>query len=470
MKSGSISTASSSDFEHVDAIASPVGGADDVVARLERLPICSWHAKARLMLGVATVFDAFDALAIAQVLPVLVPLWKLTSAQVGILIAAGYGGQLFGALFFGWLAGHIGRLGAIRIAIVVFAVMSILCGLASNYHSLLLFRGIQGFGLGGEVPIAAVYISEITRAKTRGQFLLLYELLFTIGVFVSGVIGTIVVPRYGWECMFFIGALPILVVPILSRMLPESPRWLLTRDRLVDAQTAIAKIELAVQKATAKPLPQVGSVRRKVEPKSSWRDYFAAPYAARTIALWCIWFGCYIVYYGLGTWMPTLYRTVFNLPLQQSLHYALITNACGIAAALVCVFTVDKLGRRPLFIISFAGCAFAFTWLYIIGMTSLQLFVIAISSSYFFATLSAFCVYLYTPECYPTRARAQGMGMATAWCRLASMVGPAFVGMVVKTGLNNVFMVFGIVSVAVGVVVILAAPETKGRRLEEISP
>ena len=140
--------------------------ADALAARLERLPICSWHAKARLMLGVATFFDAFDALTIAQVLPALVPLWKLSSADVGWLIAAGYGGQLLGAIFFGWLAGRIGRLRTIQIAILIFAVTSVACGLASQYSTLVAGRFVQGFGLGGEVP-AEPSTSARSRARRR---------------------------------------------------------------------------------------------------------------------------------------------------------------------------------------------------------------------------------------------------------------------------------------------------------------
>ena len=441
-----------------------------VAARLERLPICSWHAKVRLMLGVATFFDAFDALTIAQVLPALVPLWKLSSADVGWLIAAGYGGQLLGAIFFGWLAGRIGRLRAIQIATLIFAVTSVVCGLASQYSTLVAGRFVQGFGLGGEVPAAAVYISEITRAKTRGRFLLLYEFIFSVGVFLSGVIGTLVVPRLGWEWMFFIGALPIVIVPVLRRILPESPRWLASRGRMHEAQAATARIEAAIVKATGRDLPPVVALPPRIEPKNSWRDYFAAPYLSRTLALWAIWFGAFIVYYGLGTWMPTLYRSVFGLGLDDALHYALITNACGVAAVFLCIFTVDVIGRRPIFILSFVGCAASFAWLCAMGIRDLVMFVVVVSAAYFFATLSALCVYLYTPECYPTRARAQGMGMATAWCRAASMIGPAFVGMVVKTDLNNVFLVFGAVTFVVGAIVVALAPETAGKRLEEISP
>jgi putative MFS transporter len=443
---------------------------DELSARLERLPICSWHSKARLMLGIATFFDAFDALAIAQVLPALVPLWKLSSGDVGLLIATGYAGQLSGAVFFGWLAGRIGRLRAVSIAIAIFAAMSVVCGFASSYQALLVARLVQGFGLGGEVPVAAVYISEVTRAKTRGRFLLLYEFIFTVGVFLSGLVGTVVVPRFGWEWMFFIGALPIIVAPVLTILLPESPRWLASRGRLRDADAATLRIEKAVQRATRQQLPPVTHEPRRLEVASSWRDYFADLYLPRTVVLWSIWFGSYIVYYGLGTWMPTLYRTVFHLPLAQSLHYALITNACGVAAVLTSIFTVDTIGRKPMFLISFFGCAASFSWLYVAGISSLSVFIASISIAYYFATLSAIVVYLYTPECYPTRARAQGMGMATAWCRLASMLGPAFVGMVVKTSLSNVFLAFAVVAVFVGLIVIALAPETKGYKLEEISP
>src|SRR5258708_8893394 len=83
---------------------------DDIVARLERLPPSSWQVKTRIIVGVATFFDAFDALAIASVLPVLAPLWKLSSDQIGLMISAGFLGQLIGALLFGWITQRHGRI------------------------------------------------------------------------------------------------------------------------------------------------------------------------------------------------------------------------------------------------------------------------------------------------------------------------------------------------------------------------
>ena len=90
--------------------ASGRSSVDDIVARLERLPTSWWQVKARIIVGVATFFDAFDALAIASILPVIVPLWKLTPPQIGLMISAGFLGQLLGALLFGWIAERYGRM------------------------------------------------------------------------------------------------------------------------------------------------------------------------------------------------------------------------------------------------------------------------------------------------------------------------------------------------------------------------
>ena len=162
--------------------AAPAGAVDNVVARIERLPTSWWHVKTRIIVGVATFFDAFDAIAIATVLPVLVPMWKLTRPDIGFMISAGYVGQLIGALLFGWIGERYGRMPAMIGSIAVFGVMSLVCAFAWDYNSLLWFRTLQGIGLGGEVPVAAIYISELTRAKNRGRFVLLYELVFPIGL------------------------------------------------------------------------------------------------------------------------------------------------------------------------------------------------------------------------------------------------------------------------------------------------
>jgi MFS transporter, putative metabolite:H+ symporter len=444
--------------------------AADVAARIERLPTSAWHVKARIIIGVATFFDAFDALAIAFVLPVLVPLWKLTGPEIGFMISAGYLGQLAGALLFSWIAERIGRVKALMLSILVLSIMSLACAFAWDYQSLLIFRTLQGLGLGGEVPIAAVYISEITRAKGRGRFVLLYELIFPIGLVGAGLLARWVVPNLGWSYMFIIGAVPAFVVLFMQRLLPESPRWLAVHGRDEEAEAAVSFIERETEKALRAPLPPVQSAIATDERPAAWSDLFGPIYLRRTLVVWVIWFAAYLITYGLTVWLPTMYRTVFHLPLEQSLQYGLITQVVGLLGTLTCALTIDYFGRRPGFAIAFVGAAVALSALWFMGAAAPLRVLIFVSIAFFFSSVVSIGAYLYTPELYPTRARAMGVGVATAWLRLASMIGPTVIGLMIGGGLENVFLAFGVIAALAAAITALYAVETKNRVLEEVSP
>jgi putative MFS transporter len=420
--------------------------------------------------GVATFFDAFDALAIAFVLPVLVPLWKLAGPQIGFMISAGYVGQLLGALLFGWLAQRIGLVRSLAWSVGLFAVMSAACAFATSYDMLLAFRALQGVGLGAEVPIAAVYISEIARAKGRGRFVLLYELIFPIGLVAAGLLGRWVVPNFGWQYMFWIGAIPALLAIFIPRLLPESPRWLAARGRNNEAEASMAYIERQTQRSTGQPLPTPRAVVTTRERPASWSDLFGPQYLRRTLVLWVMWFAAYLIIYGLSIWLPTMYRTVYKLSLEQSLQYGLITQVAGLLGTLICALTIDYLGRRWWFASAFAGAAAALCILWMVGAEAPQSVLIFVSVAYFFSSVMAIGLYLYTPELYPTRVRPIAVGAATAWLRVASMTGPAVIGVMMAGGLGSVFLAFGLVSAVAAVLTGLFAIETKGQVLEQISP
>jgi len=374
---------------------------DRIVARIERLPTSWWQVKARIIVGTATFFDAFDALAIASVLPVVAPLWKLTQPQTGFLISAGFLGQLVGALLFGWLAEHHGRMTAMIWSIALFSMMSLVCAFAFDYWSLLVLRAIQGIGLGGEVPVAAVFISELAKAKGRGRFVLLYELVFPIGLVAASLVGLWVVPRLGWQYMFAIGALPGLLALLLRRLLPESPRWLAVRGRHSEAEAAMAYIESETLKATGEPLPPVKPVVSTLEKPASLADLFGPLYMRRTLVVWVMWFCAYCVNYGLAIWLPTVYRTVFKLPLEQSLKYGLITQAVGLLGTLICALVIDHVGRRLWFAWSFAAAAVALAALAVYQAPTAEQVLTCMTIAYFFISSVNIGVYLYTPE--PTR-------------------------------------------------------------------
>jgi putative MFS transporter len=218
-----------------------------LMARMENVPFSRWHRKPRIIMGSATFFDAFDALSLAFALPVLITLWGITPTQIGVLISASYLGQLIGALVFSSIAERFGRTRGATAAVLIMSVMSLACAFAGNFNALLATRFAQGIGIGGHMPVAATYISELSQAIGRGRFFLLYEMIFPIGLMATGQIGAIVVPTLGWQAMFSFGAIPGLFIAGLVWRLPESPRWLIAKGRLDQAEIVIEQIETSTE-------------------------------------------------------------------------------------------------------------------------------------------------------------------------------------------------------------------------------
>ncbi|KQX21414.1 MFS transporter [Variovorax sp. Root434] len=453
--------------------------AAQLLFRIENVPFSRWHTKARIIMGSATFFDAFDALALAFVLPVLIGLWHLSPLEVGTLIAAGYVGQVIGALVFGWAAERFGRVPSVTTTVGVMSVMSIACAFAGNFQMLFALRFLQGIGVGGEVPIAAAYINELSQAKGRGRFFILYELIFPLGLLGAAQVGAFVVPRFGWEYMFLVGGIPGLLILFFMARLPESPRWLTSKGRFQDAERVIEGIELStvkrsldVERDKAEVESRVatlaaGLVNRK---KSSWKELFSPFYRPRTLVVWLLWASSYFVANGINNWLPSLYKTVYHMPLQEALRMASLTNVLSTCAVLVCALLVDRVGRRRWATASFLISGTLLGMLALLGASSAWSVVILASSAYAVMGTTTVLLYLYTPEIYPTRMRAIGTGLATSWLRLASAVAPALVGVVLSTkGIATVFLMFAAANVF-GLIASMRMVETTNRALEDISP
>jgi putative MFS transporter len=446
------------------------GSVDDVVARIERMPISAWHLKARFIIGVATFFDGFDALAIAYVLPVIAPEWHLSPGQIGLLLSASFFGQLLAALFFGWFAERFGRIPAIVSSTLIYSVMSLACAFAWDFNSLLVMRTLQGIGIGGEVPVAITYIAELARTERRGRFLLLYELVFPIGLVAAVLVGALVVPQIGWQWLFIIGACPALIVVFMQRMLPESPRWLATKGRYAEADAVVSMIEREVQR-TSGPLPAIRPVPKSRERAASFADLFGEEYLGRTLSAWVIWAACFFCNFGLVVWLPSIYRTVFKLSVSDALMYTLVTQTVGLAGCRICALWIDQFRRRTWFGGAFAGAAACFLWLGQGNVASAVSVLIVSSAAFFFISLISIGLYLYTPEIYPTRARAIGMTSSACWARIASFLGPNAVGFAMGTwGLSSVFVAFGIAATLGAIIAGTGMTETRHKVLEQISP
>ena len=444
--------------------------AASLLARMEQVPFSRWHMKARVIMGSATFFDAFNALSLAFALPTLIRLWHISPRQSGLLISSSYVGQLAGALVFSALAEKIGRIRGTTAAIAIMSVMSFGCALAGNFPALLACRFVQGIGVGGEMPVAATYINELSRAHGRGRFFLLYELIFPLGLMATGQIGAWTVPAFGWSSIFLLGGIPGLLITFLVARLPESPRWLIAKGRIQEAEKIVEQIEAS----TTRRSPAAAVSPRVEAPRptrlGSWSELLSSMYRWRTLIVWALWASAYFVANGLNNWMPSLYNTVYHLGLRQSLRAASMTNVAQVAVLLVCAFTIDRIGRRNWTIGAFIVGGGLLAFLGLSGARNASSVMILGTLGYGFIGSIAAVLYLYTPEIYPTRMRALGTGLATSWLRIASAVGPALVGLMVDAkGIQSVFWMFAAMSV-VGAIAATRMVETSDRRLEEIAP
>ena len=442
-----------------------------IAARLERLPYSRWHVTVTVVLGVAIFFDSFDSLAIAYVLPVLIRDWHIPPQSIGGLISVANFGQALGALSFGWFAERIGRVSAARIAIALFAVMSLACAFTASYDQLFVCRFVEGIGLGGEIPVASTYISEILRADRRGGRFLSYQIIFPVGLLMSGVIGATVVPRFGWQWMFVIGALPAIVALIMQRFCPESPRWLASKGRLGEADAIVTEIERVVSRDGAEPLAPVPELSlRPLSGKTRWQELFEGRYRSRTLLVWVLWACCYIIAYGLQGWIPTLYREIYHLSLQQSLNYAIFSPAGSLIGSLICAFMIDRTGRRYWFTAAFFLAAAGLIWLWAFGASTALGMLLGFSFCSMWLGSMNMTIFLYTAEIYPTRMRALGVSWASFWLRAAATVGPLIVGFALpRYGISGVFLTFSIFAM-IGCIAATFMIETRRRVLEEVSP
>ncbi|WP_037370862.1 MFS transporter, partial [Amycolatopsis orientalis] len=438
----------------------------ELVARLERIPVTRRMRAIRLIIGAATFFDAYTVLVIAFAMPQLSAEWHLSAAEVGLILSAGYLGQFIGAILFGWLAERIGRSRTLLVTIVLFVSMDVACLFAWNGAAMLAFRFLQGIGTGGEVPVASAYINEFVGARRRGRFFLVYEVIFPVGLLFAGLAGYFLVPEFGWRALFVVGLVPAVLMIPLRALMPESPRWLAATGKFERADTVVSMLEReAVKEGKPLPAPVVAPPARPSPAASGgWRELFRGMYLKRTLMLWALWITVYVVNNGLVTWLPTLYRQVFDLPLKTSLLYGWITSAVGVVASVVCAFSIDKVGRKRWYAIAFLATVVPLAVLAALGATSAIQVVVLAPIAYAILQTIAFSLYLYSAELYPTRLRAVGTGFGSAWLRAASSAGPLLVGLVVSgLGIRWVFAAFAAVALVGGVVTVRYAIETKGQ-------
>lgn len=437
-----------------------------VLERLEALPVGRFHYKLLLVTGLGWLFDSMDTGLIAFILPVLAKEWGLAPGQMGLIGSIGLIGMALGAVISGTVADRIGRKKVFTITVLLYSIASAFCALSWNYQSLLVFRFLVGFGLGGELPVAATLVSEYAPSRVRGRFIVLLESFWGLGWIAAACIAYFFIPVYGWRMAFLIGALPALYVCLIRLHMPESVRYLLTRGRVDEARQIVLSLEKQLH--VPSPLFTGETETVPVVAKASFRELWKKPFMSRTIMLWLVWFGINFSYYGIFMWLPSLvFQQGFTV--VKTFEYVLIMTLAQLPGYYCAAWLVDKIGRKYTLsaFLLFSGVAS-----YFFGHASTAATLMMWGSVMSFFNLGAWGVlYTYTPEQYPTAIRALGSGWAAGFGRFGGMAAPMMVGALLARsfGFASVFYMFALVFAAVAVIVMSLGVESKQKDLESIS-
>lgn len=437
-----------------------------VLERLEALPLGRFHYKLLLVTGLGWLFDSMDTGLIAFILPVLAKEWGLAPGQMGLIGSIGLIGMALGAVVSGTIADRIGRKKVFTITVLLYSIASAFCALSWNYQSLLVFRFLVGFGLGGELPVAATLVSEYAPSRVRGRFIVLLESFWGLGWIAAACIAYFFIPLYGWRMAFLIGALPALYVCLIRMHMPESVRYLLAHGRVGEARKIVVSLERQLHVPVAPFVSEKETV--PVVAKASFRELWKKPFASRTIMLWLVWFGINFSYYGIFMWLPSLvFQQGFTV--VKTFEYVLIMTLAQLPGYYCAAWLVDKIGRKYTLsaFLLFSGVAS-----YFFGHASTAAALMMCGSVMSFFNLGAWGVlYTYTPEQYPTAIRALGSGWAVGFGRFGGMAAPMMVGALLARsfGFASVFYMFALVFAAVAVIVMSLGVESKQKDLESIS-
>ena len=440
-----------------------------ILQRLESLPVGSFHYKLLVLTGLGWLFDSMDTGLIAFVLPVLAKEWSLSPAQVGWIGSIGLIGMALGAVLAGTLADRIGRKKVFSITVLLYSLSTGMCALAWSYESLLVFRFLVGFGLGGELPVAATLMSEYAPSHLRGRFIVLLESFWGVGWLVAACISYLVIPVFGWQIAFVIGTLPALYVFLIRLHMPESIRYLLTKNRIKEAQDVILLLEkkLGVKSQPFTGMTDMSAIKREQETAPKFTALWSKPFRTRTAMLWLAWFGIVFSYYGIFMWLPSIvYAQGFAV--VKTFEYVLIMTLAQLPGYYAAAWLVDVIGRKytlSLFLLLSGVCSFFF------GNAATPETLLAWGAAMSFFNLGAWgVIYTYTPEQYPTQIRALGSGWAAGFGRIGGMLAPMLVGVMLGNafGMNTIFLMFASVFVIISAVVILLGKESKKKTLEEL--
>jgi MFS family permease len=402
--------------------------------------ITSARRKALISASLGWMLDGMDIMLYAMVLAHLMKDFGMSTATAGLMGSLTLLASAFGGVLFGLVADRFGRVKALMGSILVYSVFTGACGLSREIWQLAVFRVFLGLGMGGEWATGAALVAETWPSEHRGKALGLMQSSWAIGYALAAAISAVVLPRWGWRAVFFVGILPALFTLWIRRRVDEPEIWKRSAEQ-----------------------------KRQAKAKADLGEIFRSPFLKDTVVTSLMNAGTMFAWWGLFTWIPAYLGLS---PEQGGMGLNVVKTSTWIIVMQVGMwfgyvsfgFISDSIGRKKTYIIYLLAAA-ALVLLYgsVRQNTALLLlgpFLAFFGTGYFsgFGTITA--------EIFPTRIRASAQGFTYNIGRGLSALAPFTIGALAKTrGLALAFYLtaaFYLFSALVA----FALPETKGRRLE----
>jgi putative MFS transporter len=436
-------------------------------ARLDRLPISSFHYRIFWLVGAGMFFDGYDLYVAGGVLASAIQTKFSTLPQNLQFLSLTFVGMTLGSLITGFVGDAVGRRFTYQINLLIFGLASLAAAFAQNMDQLIVCRFVQGLGLGAEIVVGYSTLTEFVPPKTRGRWLSFMAFIVVAGFPVTAILGRLIIPTWGWRPMFIIAGIGSLIVWYLRKKLPESPRWLESKGRTAEAEALMQTIEKEVAAAGALPPVVVPAPVAQVTAS----DMLRPPLLQRMIVGSWVLITINTLIFGFVIFLPQFFLRQ-GLTISQSLSYTVVLAVASLVGCAAGAWSSDAIGRRPS-IIGASIVTIVFGYIYArFNAASDPTVVLSVGFVLIVAIYvqTALLFGVYTPELFPTEIRLRANGICNTLGRGATVVSPFVVGyLMVHYKLPGVvWLMIGLVVIQI-VVVWAWGVEPRNRGLEDVA-
>ena len=437
-------------------------------ARLDRLPISSFHYRIFWLVGAGMFFDGYDLYVAGGVLASTIQTKFSTLPQNLQFLSLTFVGMTLGSLITGFVGDRFGRRFTYQINLLVFGLASLAAAFAQTMDQLIICRFVQGLGLGAEIVVGYSTMTEFVPPKTRGRWLAFMAFIVVAGFPATAILGYLIIPTFGWRPMFVIAGIGSLIVWYLRKNLPESPRWLESKGRTAEAEALMTAIETEVA-ASAGPLPAPAATIPVAQVSAA--DMLRPPLLQRMIVGSWVLITINTLIFGFVIFLPQFFLRQ-GLTITNSLGYTVVLAAASLVGCAVGAWSSDAIGRRWS-IIGASVMTIVFGYIYArFDAASDPAIVLSVGFVLIVAIYvqTALLFGVYTPELFPTEIRLRANGICNTLGRGATVISPFVVGwLLVHYQLPGVVGLMIALLVVQIIVVYVWGVEPRNRALEDVA-